>query len=471
MQLRALVPVFALSVFANGCALAAKDAGDDEGSAGRALARVSSCTIRDTVAPGSPRVLFAPFDPVEDEVLCALDGAESEVLVAHYNIRSQRVLDKLVELHRRGVTVRVAVDAKNAQNEWNVGDDLLESAGVPVVRFPSKGIMHLKVAVIDRAFAMTGSFNWNETASTVNDENMIAFRDPELVARYHEQVLELLGDRARTVAPAQATPWAQVHFAPERAVDAPIVKAIDAAKTSVDVAMFTFTMRSLSDALVRAQNRGVRVRLVVERKQQDLSDAEDRVEAAGATVIRAANRLAEHSAMHQKYAVIDGARVITGATNWTFSGTRTNEEDLLILDVPAIAQAYARNFADLLHVYARVDEGAASVRSPVVFRGVHGATAFGDTVVVVGSDPALGAWNPWAGVPMGGENWPDWSTRASLPAGAHVEWKLVTIEASGEVVWEPGANRVLDLPASGRAVVVSGAFGDTSKTWTPADEG
>jgi phosphatidylserine/phosphatidylglycerophosphate/cardiolipin synthase-like enzyme len=456
-----------------GTAACTLEAADDEGEVARRLSRQSTCTILGDTRVGSPRVYFSPFDPVEDQVLCALDSAQREVVVAHYNIRSERVLDKLVALKRRGVDVRIAVDASNAENEWNTGDDRLVREGIKLVRFKpaaANAIMHLKVSVIDAAFAMTGSFNWNETASAGNDENMIAFRDPEIVARYRNQVLELLGERPRSVELPRANSWAMVQFAPETAVDRAIVGAIDAAKSSVDVAMFTFTMKTISDALVRAQQRGVKVRLIIEDKQDGFSDADERVEAAGAIVIRAANKTGPHSAMHQKYAVLDGTRVITGATNWTFSGTRNNEEDSLILDVPPLADAYSRNFRDLLHVYNRTDDGTlASATAPVLFTTVQSSTALGDFVVVVGGHPALGNWDPWAGVPMGGEMFPHWTARARLPAGSRVEWKLVTIRRNGSVEWEPGANRTLTIPNSGRAVVLGGAFGDTTNTSTPAD--
>lgn len=458
-------------VLSVGCAVGPGD--EDGGAVGRHLQRQSTCTILGEVEIGRPHAYFAPFDPVEDQVLCALDSATREVVVAQYNIRSARVLDKLIELHRRGVDVRVAVDAANAENEWNDGDDRLVREGIRLVRFrptAAGAIMHLKASVIDGTFAMTGSFNWNETAAAGNDENMLAFRDPELVSRYRNQILELLGERPRSVDLARATPWAAVTFSPEAQIDRSIVGALDAAKTSVDVAMFTFTLRSVSDALIRAHRRGVRVRLVVETEQEAFSDAEDRVAAAGALVVHAANRVGEHSAMHQKYAVIDGTRVLTGASNWTFAGTRSNEEDLLILDQPSLAAAFGENFRDLLRVYGGLDDGGAPrTSSPVLFHGVRSDTAWGDQLVVVGSDPALGAWNPWAGVPMGGEMFPDWTARARLPAGATVEFKLVTIRSNGDVEWEPGPNRTLTLPSTGRAAVISGNFGDTSHSWSPLE--
>ena len=71
-------------------------------------------------------VYFAPFDPVEHRILEVLDGVRHEVLVAHYNIRRKVILEKLVELSRRGVVVRVVVDQKNSNREWNTGDDYLD---------------------------------------------------------------------------------------------------------------------------------------------------------------------------------------------------------------------------------------------------------------------------------------------------------------------------------------------------------
>ncbi len=40
-----------------------------------------------------------------------------------------------------------------------------------------------------------------------------------------------------------------------------------------------------------------------------------------------------------------------------------------------------------------------------------------------------------------------------LPAGARIEYKFVTLRADGRVEWEPGPNRVVETPPTGRAVV------------------
>ena len=66
---------------------------------------------------GPAQPFFAPYDDVEEEVLRLLDGARDEVIIAHYNIRRERVLEKLAQLHERGVTVRVVVGGQEGSHE------------------------------------------------------------------------------------------------------------------------------------------------------------------------------------------------------------------------------------------------------------------------------------------------------------------------------------------------------------------
>ena len=239
--------------------------------------------------------------------------------------------------------------------------------------------------------------------------------------------------------------------------------------------MFTFTSKVASSALVRAVARGVTVRVVLERKQTDLTTVDEELERSGALLVRGANTNAQYSAMHQKYAILDGHRVITGATNWTHAGTHLNDEDLLIIDSAELALGYRRNFADLLYNYAGLDitasDPALREETPgVAFHAVDADTAFGDAVAVAGDPAALGGWDPTAALPTSAADlFPSWGGHARLAAGTRAEFKLIVRRAAGGVQWEDGANRVVEMPASGRSVVVSGLFGDTGQTWLPKD--
>src|SRR5690606_32098987 len=144
----------------------------------------------------------------------------------------------------------------------------------------------------------TGSFNWNGTASQANDENMLVLRDPALIERYRDQVLEVLGEQEREADGGVVDERYRLYFSPDEPLDGIIEGLIDGASDSVDVAMFTFTRSNIADALIRAvTQRGVRVRVVMEHKQTGLTNIDERLAASGATLIRGANKVGAFSAM------------------------------------------------------------------------------------------------------------------------------------------------------------------------------
>jgi len=422
---------------------------------------------------GPAQPFFAPYDDVEEEVLRLLDSAKDEVVIAHYNIRRESILNKLIELHERGVKVRVAVDKTNAGREWNTGDDLLEQAGIELIRTKPSGkrsLMHFKVCVIDQETVMTGSYNWNATAALANDENMLVVRDKDLAGTYRQEVLEVLGDGESEFQGGRVNEFFELHFAPDERLDSVLRNQINKAQDSIEIAMFGLTERKVQDALIKAMERGVKVSIVTEQKMANKTPLDEKVEQAGAHVIRAANRVGPYSAMHHKYAVVDGKRLITGACNWTKNGTRYSDEDILVVDSEALALQYQDNFKDLQHVYGGIDSPSDREAAPVMFTAEHDATGWGDRVFVVGNDPALGGWDPHRGVELktSDDLFPAWAGHIRLPAGGDVEYKFVTIKADGSVEWEEGPNRTLSVPDSGRATVMSGEYGDTSSNWTPA---
>ena len=426
-------------------------------------------------------VFFSPFDELDQKVLALLDEAQEELIIGHYNIRSPKILDKLVALSRRGVRIRVAVDQKNANYEWNTGDDYLQSMGIEVVRTKPNhkwALMHLKVAVIDQMTVMTGSYNWNSTATVTNDENMILIRNPQVAAIYRNEVLEVLGAKTRVVEGGRVTGKISVHFAPEENLAPIISNHLDQAEESIDIAMFTFTQFDIASRLYAAAERGVKVRVIMENKQADYATIDENLEKiAEVVLIRGANKLSAHSAMHHKYCIIDGRKVLTGAANWTVSGTQRSEEDLIILEDGETAGKYRRNFRDLMYIYGGRDVTPADEErrgaAPILFHVIHGNTRPGDRIILVGNVPELGNWNPAGGIELETEGgfYPNWFVNTWIRTGSPVAYKFVTIRKNGSMEWEQGDNRALNIPLSGRAVVISGDYGDTSKNWTPAPAG
>ncbi|OGO49994.1 MAG: hypothetical protein A2Z30_02655 [Chloroflexi bacterium RBG_16_64_43] len=154
---------------------------------------------------------------------------------------------------------------------------------------------------------------------------------------------------AATLPPPPST-WVQVFFtSPDDftgdyrgGADTPIVASLEAARFTIEVACLEINLYSISRALIRAAERGVTVRVVVDStfiQTRALSDLEQ----AGIPVL--GDR--REGLMHDKFVVVDGALVWTGSMNLTTSDTYRNNNNLLRIESVELAQAYQREFDEM----------------------------------------------------------------------------------------------------------------------------
>ncbi len=55
--------------------------------------------------------------------------------------------------------------------------------------------MHQKFAIIDRKIVFTGSYNWTHSADSLNDENLLLFRDAAPLAEEYRKAFLRLWER------------------------------------------------------------------------------------------------------------------------------------------------------------------------------------------------------------------------------------------------------------------------------------
>lgn len=124
--------------------------------------------------------------------------------------------------------------------------------------------------------------------------------------------------------------------------DARLAQAIDSADYSVDVAIYHLNLWSVRDALLRASERGVRVRVVVESDGMFDAEVQDLVQ-AGIPVL--GDR--RESLMHHKFTLIDGLEVWTGSMNYSVGSAYRDHNVLLRMRSSALAEDYAREFDEM----------------------------------------------------------------------------------------------------------------------------
>lgn len=136
-------------------------------------------------------------------------------------------------------------------------------------------------------------------------------------------------------------PTIEVYFSPKGGCTQAVVRALDGARKSVLVQAYSFTSKDISQALVEAHKRGVRVEALLDESQrtEKYSEADFLVDMGIPTRIDA-----KHAIAHNKVMVLDGQTVITGSFNFTRAAELNNAENLLVIRSPELAAKYTANW-------------------------------------------------------------------------------------------------------------------------------
>jgi phosphatidylserine/phosphatidylglycerophosphate/cardiolipin synthase-like enzyme len=132
-----------------------------------------------------------------------------------------------------------------------------------------------------------------------------------------------------------------VAFTPPSGGGQVIVKAIDDSREEVLVQAYGFTHNAIAQALLRAQQRGVKVQVLLDKKSSQTNRyVIDLLEAAALPV----KFDGAHAIAHNKVMVIDASVVVTGSYNFTNSADTRNAENILVLRSPDLAKSYRDNW-------------------------------------------------------------------------------------------------------------------------------
>jgi len=142
----------------------------------------------------------------------------------------------------------------------------------------------------------------------------------------------------------------QACFSPKGNCSDHIIRELQRAETEILVAVYAFTSSEIAWALVQAKQRGINVRVLVDRKfdRESKYSQGSFLKKQGLNVRRASGLSKgnkKRGLMHQKFAVIDSRIVLTGSYNWTAYAEKFNHENLLLFrDAGPLAEEYRLQF-------------------------------------------------------------------------------------------------------------------------------
>ena len=311
-----------------------------------------------------------PDDPaghhggIDTHLVDLMDGARTSIDVADYDFDLATVADAMARAAGRGVRVRMVTDTDTLTSgnaAVKAAFATLRRAGIPIVDDRRGEIMHDKFTVVDGAWVSTGSWNYTDGDTYRLNNNMAVIHSPDLAQDYTVEFEKMFVRHQFGPAKDPSNPHptlsidgarVQVCFSPEGHCGDQLVAAVQAAQHSVRFMAFSFTDDAIAQAMLGRARAGVSVQGVFETTGSGTAySAYGPLKQAGLDVYTDGNPWS----MHHKVIIIDDHVVAFGSPNFSQAADRSNDENLLIVDDPALARAFTSEFDAVL----------ATARSPV----------------------------------------------------------------------------------------------------------
>lgn len=215
-------------------------------------------------------------------------------------------------------------------------------------------IMHNKFFIIDNQYVWTGSANISDTGTGGYNANVVAIIKSNFIAnkyliefeqmfideKFHRAKQKLKKTNLQTDIDGQKT---NLYFSPQGyAMYRGVIPLIREAKKSIDISMFFLTHNNLSKELMKAKNRGVSIRVIIDATGASNDYSKHEYLRKKGISVKVENWGGK---MHMKSALVDNRHLIVGSMNWTHAGESKNDENTIIIHNFKNASIY-KNFFD-----------------------------------------------------------------------------------------------------------------------------
>nr|WP_243845208.1 phospholipase D family protein [Pseudomonas syringae group genomosp. 3] len=148
------------------------------------------------------QVGFSPEGSAEALVLDVIQKADQQILLMGYSFTSPNVVRALIAAKKRGVEVKVVLDARGNEGKASkAAMNLIANAGIELRTNAAYKIQHDKVIVTDGLNVETGSFNYSSAAARSNSENALVLWDSPDVAKMYTQHWQSRWDKGQAYQP------------------------------------------------------------------------------------------------------------------------------------------------------------------------------------------------------------------------------------------------------------------------------
>jgi phosphatidylserine/phosphatidylglycerophosphate/cardiolipin synthase-like enzyme len=293
---------------------------------------------------------------IEGRLIDKINAAQKSIHIVSFEFDLTPVAEALIAARQRGVDVRWVTD-----DESGLGADedpgrgqfaLLQKAGIEVRADTRSALMHNKFWIFDGQIAWTGSTNITKRGVFQQNNNTVVIHSPEIATIYEREFAEMwdgqFGPKSPSTADQQSvvvngTPI-QIYFSPEDHVMDHMIPLVSSANSSIRFMAFSFTDFPLAKAMLDRSSAGVNVAGIFEKVGSETESSELHTFFCAKVPAR---QDGNPKFLHDKVIIVDNRFVISGSFNFSSNATENNDENVIIIDNPTIANLYTQEFERL----------------------------------------------------------------------------------------------------------------------------
>ena len=291
-----------------------------------------------------------------DELVKQMNNAKTSIDIAIYGYdKVPRIERAIKNAIARGVRVRLVYDI-DARNSNIYADtmyfvNLIKNATNDKALFSSECanvytnyIMHDKFYIFDDSVVITGSANLSYTdMSGFNSNNVVVLNSKEIARIYKQEFEQMYNAKfhylKRPVPDKEnlviGNSVVSVYFSPtDSIIEKVIVPRIDRAKKTICIPAFLITDKRFSQALINAKDRGVDIKIILDATNARSQYSKHRLLRQHGILVKTETFAGK---LHSKTIIIDNQCSIIGSMNFSKSGEKRNDENVLVINNSKLA--------------------------------------------------------------------------------------------------------------------------------------
>jgi len=264
----------------------------------------------------------------------------NELYCSIYDIEYSWFWSKTKELYDLNKPVFIITDNEQLTNNFkkldlNILQDINYVISLGALKKDNdSGYMHNKFCAFGN-FLLIGSKNFSNTE---NKDNLIIINNNSLAQIAKQEVLEMhsgtFNGGEKTIAQEGNV---RLYFCPEDDCESKYLDELEKAKDRIHCEFFSMTLNSLSQTMLNRAKSGADLKILFEKSQIS--------QYSQLTTLSKYAKKNITGYMHNKFCIIDDT-VITGSMNPSKNSTTKNDESIIIIQDPKLADIYENKFQE-----------------------------------------------------------------------------------------------------------------------------